>query len=145
MSRLGQRRLRLPRLASARPAGSRFCSLAPRSGHDLRASEEAYKIMNELVYRILIAAEAEEDLGALRPYDRKRILHAMASQLASTPTETTRNRKRLDPIPSYEDREPLWELRVGDHRVYYTPDDAEMTVRVWGVRRKGRKLTGEVL
>ena len=40
--------------------------------------------------------------------------------------------------------EPVWELRVGDLRVFYDVDTRAMQVIVRAVRRKGRSTTREI-
>jgi Txe/YoeB family toxin of Txe-Axe toxin-antitoxin module len=62
----------------------------------------------------------------------------MERGLRHQPMTTSRNRK-----PLVGDLAPRWELRVGEHRVFYRV--VEMTVQVLRIVRKGRKLTGEVL
>ena len=40
---------------------------------------------------------------------------------------------------------PVWQLRVGDFRVFYDVDEREREVVVRAVRRKGSKTTQEIL
>ena len=37
----------------------------------------------------------------------------------------------------------LWELRVGEYRVFYDVDEDQQAVYVWAVRRKGQDQTTE--
>jgi len=39
----------------------------------------------------------------------------------------------------------VWELRVGEYRVFYDVDSDRSVVIVQAVRRKGRRTTGETL
>jgi mRNA-degrading endonuclease RelE of RelBE toxin-antitoxin system len=55
----------------------------------------------------------------------------------------TLQRRRLKPDASLENPEPIWRIRVGEHRVLYAVDG--QTVRVLRVILKGRKAFGESL
>jgi mRNA-degrading endonuclease RelE of RelBE toxin-antitoxin system len=81
--------------------------------------------------------EAEDDLKAVRSFDQKRIVDAIAAHLRHTPTNTSGSRiKFLE--------EPFWcqyRLRVGEFRVYYDVDEPERRVNILRVLRKGRKTT----
>ena len=58
----------------------------------------------------------------------------------------SRNRKELIGLVSpWEQVRPIWELRVGEHRVFYDVDTADREVIVRAIRRKGRKTTEEIL
>lgn len=49
----------------------------------------------------------------------------------------TKNRKRLDNLVSpWETAALIWELRIGEYRVFYDVSDAESVVYVRAVRRK---------
>jgi mRNA-degrading endonuclease RelE of RelBE toxin-antitoxin system len=88
-----------------------------------------------------------EQLSELRTFDRKRILDQIDSQLTHQPTGESRNRKKLvGLIPPWEHVEPIWELRVGDFRVFYDVDEEESRVVVRAIRRKlPHKTTEESL
>ena len=73
------------------------------------------------------------------------LVYEVEAQLIAQPGVETRNRKRVDVVPSFEHVPPVWELRVGEFRVFYGIDESEREVRVWAVRRKGRKTTGEIV
>jgi mRNA-degrading endonuclease RelE of RelBE toxin-antitoxin system len=47
--------------------------------------------------------------------------------------------------PPWESLRPVWQLRVGDWRVFYDVDEDAKSVVVRAVRKKGRKLTEETL
>jgi mRNA-degrading endonuclease RelE of RelBE toxin-antitoxin system len=65
-------------------------------------------------------------------------------QLSHQPTLATRNRKRLETaVPDFEHAPPIWELRVGDYRVFYDVDGANEVVLVRAVRRKQQGQTTE--
>jgi mRNA-degrading endonuclease RelE of RelBE toxin-antitoxin system len=63
------------------------------------------------------------------------------------PTQETRNRKMLVGLkPPWEHEEPIWELRVGKHRVFYDVDEDEKKVMVRAVRAKPpHKTTEDIL
>ncbi len=48
-------------------------------------------------------------------------------------------------VPPWDQVRPVWELRVGDYRVFYDVDAADRTVLVRAIRHKGRRTTGEIL
>lgn len=87
------------------------------------------------------------DVGFSRRSIPSWILSEIDKQLKQEPKKETRNRKPLPNVsPDFEFDPPLWELRVGDYRVFYDVNEADETVRVHAVRWKGRvKTTREVL
>ena len=91
------------------------------------------------VFEIRFAEGVEEDLRNIRIYYRNQILDAIEEQLAREPETRTRNRKLLENlIPPWQTVAPIWELRVGDYRVFYDVSAAESVVYVRAVRRKPR-------
>ena len=68
-------------------------------------------------------------------------------QLNYTPDSPTKNRKLLRRlIPPWEAMPPVWELRVGDYRVFYDVSKEEQVVYIRAVRRKPRgKKTEDIL
>jgi mRNA-degrading endonuclease RelE of RelBE toxin-antitoxin system len=91
------------------------------------------------MYTIEIARAAQAELGTLRVFDRARIL-------SYTPTVAARHRKMLrDLRPSWDHVPPLWQLRVGDYRVFYDTDEAGHVVYVRRVIHKGARTTGEIV
>jgi len=98
------------------------------------------------VYDILYDEAAEEDLGSLRPYDVRRIMREVDTQLMKNPTVPSRRKKLLEGlVPPWDAVRPVWQLRVGDFRVFYDVDDGRREVIVRAVRRKGNKTTEEIL
>lgn len=99
------------------------------------------------MYRIEFSSGVVEDLGALRPFDRRRILDAIDEQLAHQPAVEAWNRKILAGlIPPWDHVEPVWELRVGDLRVFYDVDEGESLVTVRAIRHKPpHRSTEEIL
>ncbi len=97
-----------------------------------------------MAYAINLFGTAARELKELRVFDQRRIVDAMAGQLRDEPTVATRNRKCLLGVtPSFEHEPPVWELRVGDFRVFYDVDAEAQVVRVRAVRRKARGQTTE--
>jgi mRNA-degrading endonuclease RelE of RelBE toxin-antitoxin system len=48
-------------------------------------------------------------------------------------------------VPPWEHVPPVWQLRVGDHRVLYDVAAEARLVVVRAVRRKGRSTTEEIV
>jgi mRNA-degrading endonuclease RelE of RelBE toxin-antitoxin system len=96
------------------------------------------------MYAVEWSEEARAELRELRSFVRPPVLAAVDELVHRAETETT-NRKKLDASlglpPGYPD--PIWEIRVGEHRVLYTV--AQETVTILGVRLKGRRTTDEIL
>lgn len=98
------------------------------------------------MFSIRFAQDALGDLEALAAHVRVRILHAIERELSGRPLTPSRNRKELIGLaPPWAHVRPVWELRVGDHRVFYDVDAEEGMVVVRAVRLKGRRTTGEIL
>jgi mRNA-degrading endonuclease RelE of RelBE toxin-antitoxin system len=88
-------------------------------------------------FSVQIMPTALAELKAIPVFDRRRIAQAIDEQLSSQPTTPTRNRKLLiDPRPSFACEPPIWELRVGDYRVYYDVAEEAQSVFVRAVREK---------
>ncbi len=88
-----------------------------------------------------------ESLKELRSFDRRRILDQIDAQLTHQPIAETRNKKMLRGlIPPWEHAEPIWELRVGEFRVFYDVNVDESRVIVRAIRRKSaHKATEDIL
>ena len=98
------------------------------------------------LFTILYDEAAEDDLGAFRAYDIRRILDEVDAQLTTTPLNPSRRKKRLEGlIPPWDSVQPVWQLRVGDFRVFYDVDELQRTVIVRAIRRKGTSMTEEIL
>ena len=94
------------------------------------------------VYEIRFAEDVDKDLARIPIYYRKQIMDAMERRLSHTPDTPTKNRKLLSNlVPPWEAVQPVWELRVGDYRVFYDVSTEEAAVYVRAVRKKpaGRK------
>lgn len=86
---------------------------------------------------IRASEDVEVDLRGIKAYYRERILDAVEEQLSHEPNVETKNRKILvSLVPPFETVPPVWELRVGDYRVFYDVDEQAEIVYVRAVRRK---------
>jgi mRNA-degrading endonuclease RelE of RelBE toxin-antitoxin system len=95
-------------------------------------------------YTIEIRDVAFDELQAIRPYYRCRIVDSIDEQLVHQPTVETKNRKLLTGLQTdFEHDEPIWELRVGQYRVYYDVNEESKTVVVRAVREKPRHVATE--
>ena len=99
------------------------------------------------MFTIEYAKGVAEDLKSIRAYERTRILDGIDKQLLHEPSVQTRNRKILvGLIPPWEYIEPVWELRIGEYRVFYDVDEESSTVIVRAIRQKpANKKTEEIL
>jgi mRNA-degrading endonuclease RelE of RelBE toxin-antitoxin system len=96
------------------------------------------------MYTIEYAGDVSDDLANLRTYERKRILDSIEKQLKYEPKRETRNRKPLvGLIPPWEHVEPVWELRVGEYRVFYDVDEVVSVVKIRAIRHKPQHKTIE--
>ncbi|HUY33318.1 MAG TPA: type II toxin-antitoxin system RelE/ParE family toxin [Pirellulales bacterium] len=99
------------------------------------------------MFGIDYAFSVAEDLAELRAHHRKRILDQIDEQLTHQPTEETRNKKIVRGlVPPWEHEEPVWELRVGEFRVFYDVNEEKARVTVRAIRQKPlHKTTEEIL
>ncbi|MCU0723595.1 MAG: type II toxin-antitoxin system RelE/ParE family toxin [Planctomycetes bacterium] len=99
------------------------------------------------MFTIDYAEGVAEDIAALRAFDRSRLLDCMEEQLSHQPAQETQNKKMLPGLkPRWHAAPPVWELRVGEYRVFYDVDDAQQRVTVRAIRRKPpHKTTEEIL
>lgn len=99
------------------------------------------------MYDIQIAKGAEADLKRLAAFHRNTILDAIERSLTNEPTKPSRNRKVLIGLtPPWTAAPPIWELRVGEYRVFYDVADKEQVVYIRAIRKKpAGKKTEEIL
>ncbi len=96
------------------------------------------------MYGIVLSRGVGDDLKRLRAYDRRWILAEIEIQLAQAPNRESRSKKLLENfVPPFEAVPPVWQLRIGDFRVFYDVDDEERRVFVRAVRRKPPHTTTE--
>lgn len=88
-------------------------------------------------YEIIIHDLAALDLEGLRAFEQRAIADAIEEHLSHQPAKATRRRKCLPTLtPRFEHVPPVWQLRVGDFRIFYDVETAENRVHVRAVRRK---------
>ena len=99
------------------------------------------------MYEIRYAEGVAGDLAEVRAYERARILDCIEEQLRHEPTRQARNKKILVGLaPPWEHVEPVWELRIGEHRVFYDVDEEASVVIIRAIRHKPpHKTTEEIL
>jgi mRNA-degrading endonuclease RelE of RelBE toxin-antitoxin system len=99
------------------------------------------------MYTIVYAAGVADDLKGLRVARRAEILDKIDEQLTHEPARSTRNKKLVEGLtPPWDQEGPVWELRIGDYRVFYEIDEAGQRVAVRAIRRKPpHKTTEEIL
>lgn len=96
------------------------------------------------MFGVRLARDVVKDLRRLRARDRQRILGAIETMLPHEPLVATRNRKELAGlVPRWTAEPPVWELRVGEFRVFYDVSEEEETVYVRAVRKKPSGVTTE--
>ncbi len=98
------------------------------------------------MFSILYEEQAEQDLRRVRPFEQRQILDDVDRQLKLKPATPSQRRKILAGlVPPWSKLRPVWQLRVGNFRVFYDVDERRHEVIVRAVRRKGRKTTKEIL
>jgi mRNA-degrading endonuclease RelE of RelBE toxin-antitoxin system len=97
-----------------------------------------------VAYEVELTRDAERELRTLRAYDARRVSNGILTHLTQQPTVETRNRRELDPlVTGFGHVPPLWELRLGEYRVFYDVDDDTRRVFVRAIRRKEPHQTTE--
>ena len=97
-----------------------------------------------MLYTIEIVDAAYEELAAIKAFYRSQIIDAIDEQLLNEPTTATKNRKMLLGLqPDFEHQPPVWELRVGQYRVFYDVNEELKSVSVRAVRLKPPQQTTE--
>ncbi len=96
------------------------------------------------MFAIRFEIRAVAELDRLRAFDRARIIDDVERNLRKEPLVESRRKKVLRGlIPPWHQVGPVWQLRVGDFRVFYDVDEAKGTVIVRSVRHKGSHRTTE--
>jgi mRNA-degrading endonuclease RelE of RelBE toxin-antitoxin system len=98
------------------------------------------------VFSIEYAVSAKEELKALKKRHQRMIMGAIDRNLTSEPLTATRSKKPLHGlVPPWEHIPPVWQLRVGDFRVFYDVSPGSQVVMVRAIRHKGTRTTEEIL
>ena len=88
-------------------------------------------------YKIKYSTDVADDLARVRTDQRARILDRIEVQLRQEPTRPSRNRKMLvGLVPPWQHVKPVWELRIGEYRVFYDVEEKAATVVVRAIRHK---------
>ncbi len=96
------------------------------------------------VFEIAFVPDAADDLGAMRARDRAWVLDEIDLRLQHDPLAATRRKKPLvGLVPPWEETRALWELRVGEFRVFYDVDAKRRVVWIRRIRRKPPHRTTE--
>jgi mRNA-degrading endonuclease RelE of RelBE toxin-antitoxin system len=91
----------------------------------------------EVAFSLEIMPSALAELKAVKVLYRRAIADATEEQLRHQPLVETKNRKLLPGVqPLFECEPPIWELRVGDFRVFCEVDKEAQVVYVRAVREK---------
>lgn len=89
------------------------------------------------MFEIEYAEGVEQDLLLLRAYHRRAILDAIDKFLTHEPlTETRRRKPLLGLVPPWDHVPPVWQLRVGEYRVFYDVDEERRLVMIRAIRCK---------
>ena len=81
------------------------------------------------MYEIRFAAGVLGDLKKLGAGERRRILDEVQRKLSHEPGRPAKHIKQLrNLVPPFETVPPIWQLRIGDHRVFYDVDEGERRV-----------------
>ena len=103
--------------------------------------------MGKQLFAIQVGSEARAELGNLKVFDARRVVDAMEASLLFDPVTESRNRKPLHEglEVNFEYVPPLWELRVGDIRVFYDVNVSTHSVYIRAIRKKSQgKTTQEI-
>ena len=96
------------------------------------------------MYEIRYSPSVANDLKGLKVYLRRQILDEVDEQLSdATATETRRRKILYGLVPPFEADPPVWQLRVGEYRIFYDVDEIERIVYVRAVRHKPPHRTTE--
>jgi mRNA-degrading endonuclease RelE of RelBE toxin-antitoxin system len=96
------------------------------------------------MFEIRYAEGVADDLTELRAYDQRIVVDRIKEQLTHEPAVETRAKRIIAGLkPSFQHEEPLWQLRVGQYRVFYDVDVKQRHVNVRAIRSKPPHLTTE--
>ncbi|MBI3411025.1 MAG: type II toxin-antitoxin system RelE/ParE family toxin [Planctomycetes bacterium] len=99
------------------------------------------------MFSIVYVESVEKDFRDVNANDRTRILDKIEEQLSHEPGLSTRNKKEIIGLEfPWKFEKPAWELRIGEHRVFYDFDEKRKKVTVRAIRHKPpHKTTEEIL
>ena len=88
-------------------------------------------------FTIRIVPSARDELKAIRKFDRATLIRAIDEQCAALGRTKERNRKVLaGATPAFGHEPPVWELRVGEYRIFYDVNSDGEIVFIRAVREK---------
>ena len=94
-------------------------------------------------YRIAFSRNSLSHLRVFTAREQRIIASAVTELLSNEPTVPTRNRKEMRP-----NLIAVWELRIGDFRVYYDVDEEEsiVDIRAVGIKEGNQvRIGGEIV
>ncbi|MCX5867866.1 MAG: type II toxin-antitoxin system RelE/ParE family toxin [Proteobacteria bacterium] len=99
------------------------------------------------MFEIRFARSVGKDLEKLPVFYQNIIMDKIKENLSYEPSIPSKNRKILiNLIPPWDAVPPIWELRVGNYRVFYDVSESEKTVYVRSILKKsGGKTTEDIL
>jgi mRNA-degrading endonuclease RelE of RelBE toxin-antitoxin system len=91
------------------------------------------------VFSVELSPSSKLDFDGLRKYEQQRVIEAIEGKLQMDPNVTTRAKKCLgsEETANFVFTPPLWQLRVGDYRVFYDVDDNEKGIYPRGAQKAG--------
>ena len=96
------------------------------------------------MYKITYSEGVAADLKRIQRNRRSQVLDRIEVQLKEEPVRHSRNRKILIGfVPPWDHQQPVWEVRIGNYRVFYDVHEANETVIVRAVRYKPPHQTTE--
>jgi mRNA-degrading endonuclease RelE of RelBE toxin-antitoxin system len=95
-------------------------------------------------FSVVVEPSAARELSAFRSFEQRRVTDEIRSNLLHGPFTPTRNRKLLEGVvPAFKHELPVWELRVGQLRVFYDGKAETRTIYIRAVREKSPGKTTE--
>ena len=96
------------------------------------------------MYRIFFSEGVENDIMGISAFYRRTILDSIKQQRTHEPAKPTKRRKALKRlVPPWNTVPPIWELRVGNYRIFYDVSEEEKTVYIRAIRKKPPGKTTE--
>lgn len=90
-------------------------------------------------YEIDYAEEAVSDIGAMRAFDRTKVLDVVEEHLTYQPTTVSKSRIKAMLQPFWSQ----YRLRADEYRIYYDVDEESRAVHILRVLMKGTEPTPE--
>jgi len=95
-------------------------------------------------FAVQIVSSALKELQAFKPYYQRQIADAIDRPLPYQPTLPTRHRKPIQVTEaSFAFDPPLWELRIGNIRVFYDVEQSRQIIYIRAIRAKPPHATTE--